>query len=378
MKKDKLIETAEKRQQAVLVGASGLGVEKIEKSLEELKRLAETANIDSVGTFYQVIKEITKATYIGSGKALELRDFVKENNADLIIFDEELSGYQLNNLEDICGVKVIDRSMLILDIFAGRAKTSEGKLQVKLAQLKYTLPRSLAMGNSYGRFGGGVGMRGPGESELELQKRIIKEDILDTQRKIKELEAHRNILRKKRNEMQEKLVAIVGYTNAGKSTLLNTMTKADVYADDKLFATLDTTTRKIFIDYKKKFLITDTVGFVSKLPHEFIEAFKATLEEASDADLILNVVDASDKEYKSHIEVTNEVLSKIGAGDIPKIVVYNKIDKCTDEQILNDNFAIKISAKKNVGIDELKQKIVDMLFKDEKNNNLNVNKNAND
>lgn len=362
MRKDKLIEMAEKRQQAVLVGASGLGVEKIEKSLEELKRLAETANIDSVGTFYQVIKEITKATYIGSGKALELRDFVKENNADLIIFDEELSGYQLNNLEDICGVKVIDRSMLILDIFAGRAKTSEGKLQVKLAQLKYTLPRSLAMGNSYGRFGGGVGMRGPGETELELQKRIIKEEILDTQRKIKELEAHRNILRKKRNEMQEKLVAIVGYTNAGKSTLLNTMTKADVYADDKLFATLDTTTRKIFVDYNKKFLITDTVGFVSKLPHEFIEAFKATLEEASDADLILNVVDASDKEYKSHIEVTNEVLSKIGAGDIPKIVVYNKIDKCTDEQILNDNTAIKISAKKNVGIDELKQKIVDTLF----------------
>lgn len=362
MKKNKMIETAEERQKAVLVGASGLGAGVIEKSLEELQRLAETANIETVGTFYQVIKEVTKATYIGSGKALELKDFVKEKNADLIIFDEELSGYQLNNLEDICGVKVIDRSMLILDIFAGRAKTSEGKLQVKLAQLKYTLPRSLAMGNSYGRFGGGVGMRGPGESELELQKRIIKEEILDTQKKIKELESHRHILRKKRNEANEKLVAIVGYTNAGKSTLLNTMTKADVYADDKLFATLDTTTRKIFIDYNKRFLITDTVGFVSKLPHEFIEAFKATLEEASDADLILNVVDASDKEYKNHIAVTNEVLSKIGAGNIPKIIVYNKIDNCTDEKILNDESSIKISAKSNQGIEDLKAKIVNVLF----------------
>ncbi|MBQ8749987.1 MAG: GTPase HflX [Clostridia bacterium] len=362
--KNKLIENIQDKPKAILVGASRDGKEEILKSLEELERLAETANIETLDYFYQTIKEITKATYIGSGKVIELKDFVNEKGADLIIFDEELSSFQLNNLEDICGVKVIDRSMLILDIFASRAKTSEGKLQVKLAQLKYTLPRSLAMNNSYGRFGGGVGMRGPGESEIELQKRIIKENILDIEAKIKTLKNQREVLRKKRKDSKEKLVAIVGYTNAGKSTLLNTMTKADVYADDKLFATLDTTTRKIFVSYDKRFLITDTVGFVSKLPHEFIEAFQATLEEANSADLILNVVDSSDKHYKEHLKVTNEVLEKIGAGNIPKLVVYNKVDQCQDSEILDDDNKIKISAKKNQSIDDLKQKIVGMLFED--------------
>lgn len=362
MKDKKLFTTQEQKQGAILVGCSPLKKEDIEKSLEELARLAETANIDTLGTLSQSIKEITKATYLGSGKVLELKEMVNETKADLIIFDEELSGIQLNNLEEACGVKVIDRAMLILDIFAGRATTSEGKLQVKLAQLKYTMPRSMAFNSSYGRFGGGVGMRGPGESELELRKRIIRDNILDTQAKIKELEMHRNILRKKRQDSKEKLVAIVGYTNAGKSTLLNTMTKAGVYADDKLFATLDTTTRKIFVDLNKQFLITDTVGFISKLPHEFIEAFKATLEEASDADLIIHLVDASDKDYLSQMEVTNEVLGKIGASDIPKLVVFNKIDKCTNDDILNCKDCIKISAKSNKGIDELKQTVIKKLY----------------
>lgn len=360
--KEKTYDTKEDMKRAILVGASKEGKDAIIHSLKELERLAETAGIETVNYFFQSIKEITKATYIGSGKVLELKEFVEINNANLIIFDEELSGFQLNNLEEICGVKVIDRSMLILDIFAGRAKTSEGKLQVKLAQLKYTMPRSLALNNSYGRFGGGVGMRGPGESELELQKRIIRQSILDTEEKIRELKNYREMLRKKRQNSSEKLVAIVGYTNAGKSTLLNTMTKADVYADDKLFATLDTTTRKIFISYDKKFLLTDTVGFVSKLPHEFIEAFQATLEEANSADLILHVVDSSDVSYKEQIEVTNSVLEKIGAGQIPKLMVYNKIDECKDSEILNDDTLIKISAKNNSGIDMLKDKIVEKLF----------------
>lgn len=360
--KGQLIDNEKKKERAVLVGASTQSVEEILTSLNELERLAETAEVQTVGRFYQRIKEITKATYIGSGKALELRDCVKELDADLVIFDEELSGYQLNNLEEICGVRVVDRSMLILDIFASRATTAEGKLQVKLAQLKYTFPRSMAVNKSHDRFGGGVGMRGPGETEIERQSRIIKNEILLTQNKIKEIAQHREVLRRKRNNGKEKLVAIVGYTNAGKSTLLNTLTKAGVYADDKLFATLDTTTRKIFVDYNKQFLITDTVGFVSKLPHEFVEAFKATLEEAKDADLIINLVDASDVNYENHIAVTDEVLEKIGAGNIPKIVVYNKVDKCYSESILNDDAKIKISASKNKGINELKQVIVDALF----------------
>lgn len=360
--KNKMIETKEEAPKAVLVGAGKESKELQEKSVAELKRLAETAGVEVVGSLIQVVKEISSATYIGKGKTEELSALVKETGADLVIVDEELGGYQINNLEDICGVKVLDRSMLILDIFAKRAKTREGALQVQLAQLKYTMPRSLALNKSYGRFGGGVGMRGPGESEIELQKRIINDKILDIQQKIKELKVQREIVRKKRNKQNEKLVAIVGYTNAGKSTLLNTMTKADIYADDKLFATLDTTTRKIFVEYGKTFLITDTVGFISKLPHEFIEAFQATLEEACDADLIVNVVDSSDSNYEKHLEVTNEVLNKIGAGNIPRIVVYNKIDKCENENILNDESLIKISASKNSGIDKLKQAIIDKLY----------------
>jgi len=205
-------------------------------------------------------------------------------------------------------------------------------------------------------------MRGPGESELELQKRIIKDQILAVESKIKELKKQREIIRKNRKSNNEKMVAIVGYTNAGKSTLLNTMTKADIYADDKLFATLDTTTRKIFVSYDKRFLITDTVGFISKLPHEFIEAFQATLEEANDADLILHVVDSSDENYNEQIKVTTEVLEKIGAGNIPRLTVFNKIDNCANEEILNNDSVIKISAKSNQGIDTLKGKIVEMLF----------------
>lgn len=357
-----MIETKVERQKAVLVGADFCSIQKIEESLYELKGLADTAGIDTVGQIAQPLKEITAATYIGSGKTEELIALVNETNADLVIFDEQLIGSQIRNLEDACGVKVIDRAMLILDIFAGRAKTAEGKLQVELAQLKYSLPRINAYSGSAGRFGsGGVGMRGPGETKIELNKRIIKDKITILTRETEKLSSQRELLRNNRNRNQTKLVSIVGYTNAGKSTLLNLMSKSDVYADDKLFATLDTTTRKIFIDYNKQFLLTDTVGFISKLPHEFIEAFKATLEEAAQSDLIIMLVDSADKHFEKHIEVALDVLKKIGAGNIPVLTVYNKIDKCEDVSRIPEG-ALTISAKQNKGIDVLREKIAEMLF----------------
>lgn len=358
----KLYNTEEAVPTAILVGADFTDREKIEASLVELKGLADTAGVEAVAFLSQVLKERTAATYIGSGKTQELIDMVKTLNVDMVIFDNELLGSQINNLEELTGVKVIDRSMLILDIFAGRAKTNEGKLQVELAQLKYSLPRINALSGSSGRFGsGGVGMRGPGETKLELNKRIARDKVVALEREIEKLASQRNLIRNKRIRNREKMVAIVGYTNAGKSTLLNTMAKADIYADDKLFATLDTTTRNIFVDYKTKFLLTDTVGFINKLPHEFIEAFKSTLEEAKNADVILHVVDVTNPDYQKHIEVVNDVLGKIGAADIPILMVYNKVDKLEDKSSL-DSSIMQISAKKAIGVEELKQKLVEMLF----------------
>ena len=360
--KKTIINTKEKRPVAILVGASFESKEIIEENLEELAGLADTAGIEVVGTMIQSLHETTAATYIGSGKTEELHELVKNNNADMVIFDEELIGSQINNLEEILEVKVLDRSILILDIFAGRAKSTEGKLQVELAQLKYNLPRINALSGSSGRFGGGgIGMRGPGETKLEMNKRIIKDKIVFLQKQIKKLGEQRQLLRTKRQKAGEKTVAIVGYTNVGKSTLLNKLVKADVYADDKLFATLDTTTRKLFIDYGKQILFTDTVGFINKLPHGFIEAFKATLEEALSADLILQIVDCSDKHFEKHMAVTSEVLQSIGAGNIPMMIVYNKIDNCNQKERLNPNI-LQISAKKGTGIDELKQTISSKLF----------------
>lgn len=354
----------EKKEKAVLVGASMNSKEEILDSLDELEGLASTANIETVGKFYQILKEYTKATYMGSGKVEELRQYIEEIDANLMIFDEELTGSQKNNLEELLGVKVIDRNALILDIFASRAISSEGLLQVELAQLRYLLPRSQNIQNSFGKFGGGgVGSRGPGETKLELNKRIIRKRITELEQKIEKIKEQRELLRNKRKSQREKLVAIVGYTNAGKSTLLNTLSKkGDVYADDKLFATLDTTTRSIFIDYEKKFLLTDTVGFISKLPHQFIDAFRATLEEASCADLILHVVDCSNSQFIKHIEVTNAVLKEIGADNIPQIMIYNKIDKCQDKEILNSN-AIKVSAINSSCVEVVKNAIAEKLWK---------------
>ena len=372
----KMQDTSKPKEKAVLVGVSfDKTITDTEFALSELKSLADTAGLEVVGFAFQNIKEHTPATLIGSGKVEEIGELVKELQADVVILDCELTGSQMNNISEAVGAKVIDRSILILDIFAGRATTNEGRLQVQLAQLKYTLPRISGISGTSGRYGSaGVGMRGPGETKLELDKRVIKENIYKLERKIDEIKQQRYLRQQNRKINRAKSVAIVGYTNAGKSTLMNIITKAGIYADDKLFATLETTTRSLWLDNGKEVLLTDTVGFIDKLPHSFVEAFAATLEEAASADLLLVVTDITNPEYKRQMEVVNSVLKDLGADKIPQILVYNKCDKLESPKFTEDGaeqqieFAGKdvclISAKKNIGIDELKKKIGDMLFGD--------------
>ena len=353
-----------KERRAILVGAGTESKEQLMRSLIELERLADTAGIQTLAMVTQTFKEKTKATFIGSGKVEEIAQMVKEQKANLVIMDEMLKGFQLRNLAEAFGVDVIDRYMLILDIFAQRAKTNEGKVQVEIAQMKYNMSRISLIKENDERFRGGPGSRGPGESKVELEKRIFRNKLKVLEEKVEELRKQRNLSRERRKQNQEKVVAIVGYTNAGKSTLLNALAKEDIYADDKLFATLDTTTRKIFLDYKHSFLLTDTVGFISKLPHDLVEAFQATLEEASSASCILHVVDCSDKYCLNHIEVTRNVLESIGAGNIPEILVLNKADMCDDFSKFDGMNYVKISAKKGENLEFLKNKIAGILFED--------------
>ena len=359
---NKVISTKTKKEKAVLMGISFDTVDDIKEELTELEGLATTAGVEVVGYCHQNIKVITPATLIGKGKVEELKQEVEETEADIVIFDCELTGSQISNLVEELGVKVIDRSILILDIFAGRATTNEGKLQVELAQLKYTLPRLSGISGSSGRFGsGGVGMRGPGETKLELDKRVIKEKINKLEKEIEVLKSRRDLRNSNRKKNNVKVVAIVGYTNAGKSTLMNLITKAGVYADDKLFATLETTTRSLWLDNGKEILLTDTVGFIDKLPHAFIDAFASTLGEVKDADLILHVIDITNKDYKKHIKVVDNVLKELGVENTPVIMVYNKIDDQKQPfEAIND--AILISARKNIGIEKLKNAIIEKLF----------------
>lgn len=349
--------TEKEQERAILVGVIYRNKEDVNAQLKELERLAETAGVKVLGQTYQLVREVTPATLIGEGKVDEVLNMVKEQNANLVIFDEELSGSQAKNLSEIFDCKVIDRITLILDIFARRAISNEGKLQVELAQLKYNLPRLASIQGSSGRFGsGGVGMRGPGETKLELNKRLAQNNILKLEKEIARIKQNRDVQKKNRNTSGVFKVAIVGYTNAGKSTLLNLISKAGIYADDKLFATLDTTSRNVFLDYGKKIVLTDTVGFISKLPHNLVDAFSSTLEEAKDADLILHVIDSFNPDRDKQIAVVEDVLKQ---NDItaPVIKLYNKCD-------LSDNIpqdGIAISAKKNIGIDKLKQAIIDKM-----------------
>lgn len=339
---------------AILVGVAYNNKTDIERDLKELSRLAETAGIKVLGQTYQIIRQVNPATLIGEGKVEEIKQMVDDLKPTMVIVDEELTGSQARNLSEALDIKVIDRITLILDIFAGRAISGEGKLQVELAQLKYNLPRLASIKGTSGRFGsGGVGMRGPGETKLELDRRLAQGKILKLEQDIKRIKENRYTQKKMRNTSGAFKVAIVGYTNAGKSTFLNLLTKADIYADDKLFATLDTTSRTIWLDVGKKIILTDTVGFISKLPHNLVDAFSATLEEAQDANLILHVIDVSNPDYKSQMQVVEEVLKQNNI-TAPIINVYNKCDKTDSRQETN---GIYISAKQKIGIDELKEQI---------------------
>lgn len=346
------------KEKAFLVGVIYSNKEDVAISLGELERLAETAGVEVLGSAHQLVREVTPATLIGEGKVEEIRQKVEELGVNLVIFDSELSGSQVKNLSDIFNVRVIDRITLILDIFAGRAMSNEGKLQVELAQLKYNLPRLSAISGSSGRFGsGGVGMRGPGETKLELNKRLAQANIYKLEKEIEKIKQNRDIQRKNRNNNNVFKVAIVGYTNAGKSTLLNLISKAGIYADDKLFATLDTTSRNVYLEYGKQIVLTDTVGFINKLPHNLVDAFASTLEEAKDANLILHVIDSSNKHMQTQIEVVEKVLKENDISS-PIIKVYNKCDLLTDK---SETDGVYISAKNKIGIDELKAKIIEYM-----------------
>ena len=330
--------------------------------LRELEGLAKTAGINVVDKVWQKRQKPDPKFMIGEGKLDDLSRAVQISGADLVIFENELTGSKIANLETALGVKVIDRSMLILDIFAGRAESREGKLQVELAQLKNSLPRLNGLMSSEGKFGGGIGMRGPGETKLELNKRVINEKIQRKEKELKQVKKTRELNRQNRKHSKKKSVAIVGYTNSGKSTLMNLLTKANVYAKDQLFATLDTTSRNFWLSYGKEVLCTDTVGFINKLPHEFIDAFSSTLEETRYADLLVHVVDLADPNYQKYIRVVEEVLKKVGA-KAPVLYAFNKIDLLPgfiEVPGMKSANTVYISAENNINIDELKLKILDL------------------
>ena len=349
--------------------------------MEELSGLAEAAGAEVIGQMVQNLERPDKATYIGKGKAAELAEMCAIMEADTVIFNNELSGVQLRNLEEALSVRVIDRTMLILDIFAARAVSGEGKLQVELAQLQYRLPRLTGFGKSLSRLGGGIGTRGPGEKKLEVDRRHISKRMDDIKSEISRIKSSRSIQRAKREKSEIPVVAIVGYTNSGKSAIMNKLLeitdKAEkaVFEEDMLFATLDTSQRKIRLDKNNEFVLIDTVGFVSRLPHTLINAFKATLEEVNFADLLLHVVDTSFENIDFQIEVTEQVLKEIGAGNKEKLLIFNKMDLLMDAVSADEaasfgvihsgpGESVCVSAKTGQGVEELLEKIKEKIFAD--------------
>ena len=352
------------QEKVILVGVSLQDEREAEESLEELQELADTAGAVTVGRLLQNRESIHPGTYIGSGKIAELREMIEDTGATGIICDDELSPAQLRNLEQELESKVMDRTLLILDIFAARANTSEGKIQVELAQLQYRLARLVGLGHSLSRLGGGIGTRGPGEKKLEMDRRLVKKQIAQLRRELQEVKRHRELIRDRRKKNSVPVAAIVGYTNAGKSTLLNTLTEAGVLEEDKLFATLDPTTRVLALDGGQEILLTDTVGFIRKLPHHLVEAFQSTLEEAKYADIILHVVDASSPQMEKQIHVVYDTLDQLDVKNKTMITLFNKQDMLTEHLSLRDfraDHVIDISARTGEGLEKLKNTLGEIL-----------------
>lgn len=369
-------------EKAVLVGLKTndtrtiMGTSEVDISMAELAELTDTAGATVAAQLIQKRDSRDAAFFVGKGKLEELRFLIQAEEADLVIFDAEITPSQQRNIEELLGVKVLDRTGLILDIFAQRARSREGKIQVELAQLEYILPRLTGQGAALSRLGGGIGTRGPGETKLETDRRHIRRRIDYLKEQLKEIKRQRGILRVERKKNRIPTVSLVGYTNAGKSSLLNALCKADVYAENKLFATLDTTTRRLDLDEKTQVLLTDTVGFIRKLPHDLLDAFKSTLEEAVNADAIVIVADSSDPYVVDHIRIVDEILAELGAVKKPTLIAYNKVDRLmaspSHKPIDQDRTIIEVSAVTGEGFDALKQCLKEMLFETKRRYDLRI------
>lgn len=355
-------------ERVILVGIDTGNEDAANRSLDELSELAKTAKAAVVGRLIQPRESAHPGTYIGKGKLTELKDLIWETDATGIICDDELTSAQLGNLEEELSCKIIDRTLLILDIFAARAVSGEGKIQVELAQLRYRASRLAGLGRSLSRLGGGIGTRGPGEKKLEMDRRLIRERISRLKKELKDVEKHRELIRTQRKQSGLKVAALVGYTSAGKSSIENALTNAGILEDAMLFSTLDTTTRSLVLDNTQEILVTDTVGFIRKLPHHLVEAFKSTLEEAKYADIIIHVVDASNPQMDEQMHVVYDTLRQLGAADRPVITLFNKQDKLESAGSYRDfqaEYSIPASAKRGEGLAELKKALLEIVRREQ-------------
>ncbi|MGN0466773.1 MAG: GTPase HflX [Lachnospiraceae bacterium] len=359
----------EEKELVILVGVQEPDNEDITESIDELGELADTAGAIAVGRLIQKREKIHPGTYIGKGKIEELKELIFITNATGIICDDELSPAQMNQLQQELDCKVMDRTLVILEIFAMHAKSREGKIQVELAQLRYRQARLVGLRNSLSRLGGGIGTRGPGEKKLEMDRRLIRERISHLKRELNDVICHRELIRFQRQKTNQKIAALVGYSSAGKSALLNTLTGADVLEEDKLFSTLDTTTRILSLPGKQKILLTDTVGFIRKLPHHLVEAFKSTLEEACYADILIHVVDVSNPQMEAQMKVAYETLKSLNIKEKPIITVFHKQDKLEEKRNFHDfssDYSIMTSVKTGQGLEQLKETLSDILRSEQK------------
>ena len=363
-----LYEFKEEQERVILVGVQTRDGDDTLDSLEELKDLVKTAGAEAVGMVVQSRESIHPGYYVGTGKLEEIRMMARAYDATGIVCDDELSPSQMNNLERELELKIMDRTMVILDIFAARATTSEGKIQVELAQLKYRQSRLTGLGAAMSRLGGGIGTRGPGEKKLEMDRRLIRERISRLKKELKDVEKHRELIRTQRKQSGLKVAALVGYTSAGKSSIENVLTNAGILEDAMLFSTLDTTTRSLVLDNTQEILVTDTVGFIRKLPHHLVEAFKSTLEEAKYADIIIHVVDASNPQMDEQMHVVYDTLRQLGAADRPVITLFNKQDKLESAGSYRDfqaEYSIPASAKTGEGLAELKKALLEIVRREQ-------------